>query len=514
MNDSNKVQPRYSFFDAEGFETGIDLIVDEIMQVYLADDVPWIVGYSGGKDSTATLQLVWMALRKIGSDAKKPVYVISTDTLVENPIIAGWVAHSLEKMNVAAKKEGLPISSHRLFPAVNESFWVNLIGRGYPAPRQKFRWCTERLKIAPSHRFISSVVDRHGETLLVLGTRKAESAARARVMAKHEQKRVRDKISPNGSLANSFIYSPIENWANDDVWMFLLETPNPWGHDNMNLFGIYKGATTDGECPLVVDTGTPSCGDSRFGCWVCTLVEKDKSMLAMVANDEQKKWMMPLLEIRAEIDFRAMPENGDRHLRDFRRMKGNVQLFHGRLVPGPYKQEFRQHLLSRLLQAEKLVRETGPEYVRDLTLIQPDELDEIRRIWVVEKHEIEDALPNIYEKATGRKYIGHKLDEGTSFGAEEMVLLREVCGDNRQRYEMLREFLAVESRHKTSLRRAGIFKSLEQAIKRNFYTDENDAVSWASEREVVRQANASDAELTAETITVIDADDSRRNNVA
>lgn len=500
MGNNDKASTRFSVFDAEGFEAGIALVVDEIMQVYLADDTPWIVGYSGGKDSTATLQLVWMALRQAGNGAKKPVYVISTDTLVENPVVAAWVAHSLEKMNIAAEKERLPVSSHRLSPELRDSFWVNLIGRGYPAPRQKFRWCTERLKIAPSHKFISSVVDRHGETMLVLGTRKAESAARAKTMAKHEKKRVRDKISPNGSLANSFIYSPIEDWANDDVWLFLLETPNPWGRDNMDLFDIYKGATSDGECPLVVETGTPSCGDSRFGCWVCTLVEKDKSMLAMVANDEQKQWMAPLLEIRAEIDFRAMSENGDRHLRDFRRMNGNVQLFNGRLIPGPYKQEFRQHLLSRLLRTEKLVRATGPEYVRDLNLIQQNELDEIRRIWVVEKHEIEDALPDIYEEATGRKYPGRKLDDGAPFGLEEMVLLREICGDNRQRYEMLRELLAVENRHKISIRRAGIFKSLEQAVKRNFYDGESDAIALATEREAVRKIN--------------DPDDSRRNNPA
>ena len=468
----------------------MDSAVEEVRQLYLADDMPWIVGYSGGKDSSATLQLVWMALRRIGSGAKKPVYVISTDTMVENPVVAAWVAHSLEKINDAAKKEKLPISAHRLVPALRDRFWVNLIGRGYAAPRQKFRWCTERLKIAPARQFITSTVEHHGETLLVLGTRKAESVARAKSMEKHEQKRVRDKVSPDGSSANSFIYSPIEDWSNDDVWLFLLEAENPWGVKNMELFDLYKGATTDGECPLVVDTGTPSCGDSRFGCWVCTLVEKDKSMLAMVANDEQKQWMMPLLEMRAKIDFRAMSENGDRHLRDFRRMNGRVQSFNGGIVPGPYKQDVRHHLLSCVLQAERTVRENGPDYVRNISLIQLDELEEIRRIWVVDKHELEDTLPGIYEKATNRAYPGRKLDDGAPFGEDEMTLLREICGDNLQRYEMLRELLAIENRHKTSIRRSGIFGSLEKAVVRNFYDDETDAVSWASERDQIKQANA------------------------
>ena len=87
-----------SYFDAFGdFEKGVTAIVQEVMEAYLADDIPWTVGYSGGKDSTATLQLVWFALQHIGAErAHKPVHVISTDTLVENPIVAAWVGNSAE----------------------------------------------------------------------------------------------------------------------------------------------------------------------------------------------------------------------------------------------------------------------------------------------------------------------------------------------------------------------------------------------------------------------------------
>ena len=491
----------YSYFDACGdFEEGVAAIVQELAEVYLADDIPWTVGYSGGKDSTATLQLVWFALQSIGAKrAHKPVHVISTDTLVENPIVAAWVGNSLSKMQNAAEVQGLPITSHRLTPELSDSFWVNLIGRGYAAPRQKFRWCTERLKIRPAHRFISSVVDKHGETLLVLGSRKAESAARARTMDRHEKGRVRAKISPNANLSNSFIYTPIEDWANDDVWLFLLEKSNPWGHDNMDLFSMYKGATEGGECPLVVSSGTPSCGDSRFGCWVCTLVEKDKSMQAMIHNDEEKQWMMPLLEIRAEIDFRAMPEGGDRHLRDYRRMNGQVQLFHGRTIPGPYKQEFREHLLHRLLETQAIVRRTGPEYVRNLSLIQLEEMEEIRRIWVVEKHEMEDNLPRIYQDATGEEYPGRKLNNGAVFSAQEMQLLRELCGENQNQYEMVRELLAIGSRHKPAIRRTGVFQSLQSAIERNYYSDEEDAVGRARQRQQILTAVAEKQEIDTQT---------------
>lgn len=479
-----------SFFDAfGGFEAGVAAVVSEIAEVYLEDDIPWTVGYSGGKDSTATLQLVWLALRQIGAErAKKPVHVISTDTLVENPVVAAWVGNSLEKMNTAAAAEGFPITSHRLTPELSDGFWVNLIGRGYPAPRQKFRWCTERLKIRPANRFISSMVDQHGETLLVLGVRKAESAARARTMQRHEKGRVRDKISPNGALANSFIYSPIEDWKDRDVWEFLIESPNPWGQDNDDLFRMYKGASADNECPMVVGSGTPSCGDSRFGCWVCTLVEKDKSMQAMISNDEEKQWMLPLLKIRSAIDFRARSaENGDRDLRDYRRMNGRVQLFNGRVIPGPYKQEFREKLLRQVLETQVQVRKSGPDYVSDLTLIQLAELEEIRRIWVVEKHEMEDNLPHIYEEATGEKYPGNQLNDGLPFGAEELDILRELCGEDQSQYEMVRELLSLGGQS-NGRRPHKFFQSLQKAVERHLHDGEDEAVAALEERDSVISA--------------------------
>ena len=488
MSANGKV-PKSFFNTCGGFDAGVDAVIREIAEVYLEDEIPWTVGYSGGKDSTATLQLVWLALQHIGPErANKPVHVISTDTLVENPVVAAWVGNSLEKMKTAAAAEGLPVTSHRLTPELSDSFWVNLIGRGYPAPRQKFRWCTERLKIRPANRFISSMVDKHGETLLVLGIRKSESAARARVMDRHEKGRTRDKISPNSALANSFIYSPIEDWQDRDVWEFLIESPNPWGQDNDDLFRMYKGASADNECPMVIGSGTPSCGDSRFGCWVCTLVEKDKSMQAMISNDEEKRWMLPLLKIRAEIDFRAMSaENGDRHLRDYRRMNGRVQLFNGRVIPGPYKQKFREHLLKRVLETQAQVRKIGPDYVNGLTLIQLSELEEIRRIWVVEKHEMEDNLPRIYAEATGEAYPGGKLNDGLPFGAEEMNLLRELCGEDEAQYELARELLSLGGQS-TGRRPHKFLQSLQSAVERHLHDGEEDAVAALEERESAMNA--------------------------
>jgi DNA sulfur modification protein DndC len=484
-----------SAFAERGFDRSLADAKELVKDLYLEDQIPWVVGYSGGKDSTAALQLVWLALREIPVQQRtKPVHVISTDTLVENPVVAAWVRRSLEVMAESAEAEGLPITPHRLTPQVQDSFWVSLIGKGYPAPRPKFRWCTERLKIKPSNTFIRDVVKQSGEAIVVLGTRKAESATRARTMSKLEGQRLRDNLSPNASLPNSLVFSPIENWSNDDVWVFLMQVQNPWGYVNTDLLTMYQGATEDGECPLVVDSSTPSCGDSRFGCWTCTLVDQDKSMAAMIQNDDEKDWMLPLLEIRNALDVRNDEgQRSDFHLRDFRRMNGSLHLFHSdeanageerreSLVHGPYKQSAREDWLRRVLSAQEEIRGQGPPEVAGIELISHAELEEIRRIWVVDKHEFEDRLPKIYEDCTGRTYEGAPLDEHMPLGADEVRLLSEICGDDEIHFELVRDLLDIERRRRTQVRRSGLFDELEKALRRGFYSDEEDALSRALER--------------------------------
>ena len=199
-------------------------VIETIKELYLEDMIPWICGYSGGKDSTAVVQLVWEALSELPKEKlKKTVHVISTDTLVESPVVASWASQSLKKMKNKAEEQNLPIIPHRLTPAVSNTFWVNLIGRGYPYPRRDFRWCTDRLKIDVSNRFIKRILDAESEAIMVLGSRKAESAARKANLEEYENKRYRAHLSPNGSFPNSYVFTPIENWSNDNVWQYLLQ---------------------------------------------------------------------------------------------------------------------------------------------------------------------------------------------------------------------------------------------------------------------------------------------------
>ena len=268
---SDPVLQNNSAFTQKGVKEVTRESIDHVKTLYKSDQIPWVIGYSGGKDSTAILQLIWYALQELKEEGEceKKVHVISTDTLVENPIVAMWVGKSLSKMKEQADAQGLPITPHRLTPEVKDRFWVNLIGKGYPAPRYKFRWCTDRLKISPSNTFIQNMANKSGEAILVLGTRKAESTARAASMDRFESSETNTRkaqgLTENDSLDRVWVYTPIANWSNDDVWVYLNNVKNPWGFPNHDLMGMYQGATEGGECPLVVDKSTQSCGDSRFG---------------------------------------------------------------------------------------------------------------------------------------------------------------------------------------------------------------------------------------------------------
>jgi DNA sulfur modification protein DndC len=212
-------------------------------------------------------------------------------------------------------------------------------------------------------------------------------------------------------------------------------------------------------------------------------------MSAMIKNDQEKEWMMPLLELRNALDFRpddTHPERtDDRHLRDFRRMNGSLTLFKNRLVHGPYTQEAREDWLRKLLAAQEWIRKNGPNEVREIDLISLKELEEIRRIWVVEKHEMEDSLPRIYAEETGKSFPGSHLDDNLVLGAEEMNLLREVCGEDRLHFEMARELLSVERQQRVHARRARLYEMLEKSISRHYYDDSKDAEATAR-----RHANA------------------------
>ena len=436
-------------------------------ETYLADSRPWVIGYSGGKDSTVVVQHIWHALSALPREKlTKPVYVISSDTLVESPVIVEQVRMTLQRIETVAAESGLPFKTDIVQPDVRDTFWVNLIGKGYPAPYKRFRWCTDRMKIQPANRFIKATAEKFGEVVLVLGVRRSESSARAQVMSLH--KRHGEALSRHSDMPAAWVYTPIEDWTTNDVWTYLLSVPSPWGNNNRDLVAMYRNANA-GECPLVVDTKTPSCGNSRFGCWVCTVVERDRTMEAMIENGED--WMTPMLEFRDFLVTTQDPAQ-KRGIRDVRRRDGRVHLWgenNDKVIWGPYKFVFRQELLSRLLRAQGAVRESGPD--DDISLITMVELEEIRRIWRMECADWEDTLPRIWEREVGQPYAWLQ-DDSAMATAEEAELLRSIAAQHDVDAKMLSDLIDLEKRNSGLHRRAAIYSQIDSILKRDWRTEE------------------------------------------
>lgn len=463
-----------------------------MQEVYLADSRPWVVGYSGGKDSTAVVQLVFVALEKLDEKQRsKPVFVISSDTLVETPVIVDHIFSSSKQIGEAAKRLRLPIETHIVKPADHETFWVNLIGKGYPAPTKQFRWCTDRMKIKPANRFILDRVAEHGEVVVVLGVRSSESATRQQAINLH--KIPGQLLSRHSTLPNAFVYSPIVEFSTDDVWTFLLQTKNPWGGDNNKLLSLYKNAQ-QGECPLVIDTTTPSCGNSRFGCWTCTVVTSDKSMSAMIDNGEE--WMEPLLEFRNMLAETQDPAVKDK-FREYKRRDGKVMMKNRDaegIVYGPYKFEVRKEFLRRLLSIQKQLQEEE----KGLELISRSELKEIRRLWQTELQDWGDSVSEIFHDVFGFAF-DCKSEDAISFDREDLELLKSVCTRLDVSWQMVAKLLDTERAHDSMSRRSKIFGELKAVLAESWGTQDEE-VQRLKDREQLRleitKKNANDKAAT------------------
>ena len=432
-------------------------ISEDIIEAYLADQRFWVLGFSGGKDSTALLQLTYYSIAKLPNEKrKKHIYVIASDTRVEMPHISARVRIQLDLISASAERDGLPISTHLVYPKLNDTFWVNLIGRGYPSPNSRFRWCTDRLKIHPVSEFIRSVVNKSGSVIVVLGTRKDESSTRAQSMNRNDIKGSR--FRPHQDLPKAYVYTPIQDATANEIWTYLLNVPNPWDGDNQSLVELYKQAS--GECPLIIDRSTPSCGHSRFGCWTCTVVEKDKSIESLIfAGDKQ---LIPLLELRDYLrEVRSKPgaRYDQRRNGSIPKRRGTNEIMSN---TGPFTHETRMEVLKCVLEAQK---ESG------LRLVGGDELTIIQEIWNKEenKHPSKpviptDAVVNIWKHVSGEEPMPNDTEKYNNLDREDR-LFRKVCESHDIPFEMMRRLRDVEEEYGHLRRRHGLPEQMREIIQ-------------------------------------------------
>ncbi len=433
----------------------ISHIISEIEDQYLSNDShrPWIIGFSGGKDSTALLQLVWLAIKKVEPDKRKRnVYVVCNDTLVENPVITEYVLRILSQIQEAAVEQGLPIVTQRTIPRLEDTFWVNIIGRGYPVPNNAFRWCTDKMKIKPTSRFILDQVSEKGQAIILLGSRSSESISRAISIKKHEIRGSR--LSNHPHHHKTFTYSPIKDLSLEEVWYIINGMTSPWGADNTELFKIYSDASADDyECPtMVTDKNHTSCGQSRFGCWTCTVVKEDKSMSALV--NKGYPWLRPLLELRASM----VAERNLSINRFSTRRNGQWAVSKEGHNQGNYSLQYRAQLLEQVLTAQREVQKQKP----NLELITKQELVAVQVISHRDLH-FNFSVSEIYNKVYQREFDMKKNDEKI---LKEIDLLKGVCSDQLSDFDLIQELLIMQKNKALLNRKRGLKDDMERVIEK------------------------------------------------
>jgi DNA sulfur modification protein DndC len=333
-----------------------DQTIDHIQKEYSRSDLPWYLGFSGGKDSSALLKLVFIALLNL-DNKPKPVTVIFCDTGVEIPVVRNLALRSLHGLRAEAKGCNVPIKVKIVHPRLNDRYFVKVIGRGYPPPSNKFRWCTDRLRIAPVKQALSTLPTEHN--VVLLGIRRGESLERDKTITRHSTEA---EHYFRHSDSKSLIYGPLVDYTVEDVWNTLTFNPVPESLEVEPLLTLYQ--ETSGECPIIRDPKGAPCGKGRFGCWTCTVVRKDRAMANLVKKGHPR--LTPLLNFRNWL----MLIRDNPAYRCKRRRNGVAGL-------GPFNLDARREILAHLLEAQA---------ASGLPLIRAEELELIEQLWTLDEN--------------------------------------------------------------------------------------------------------------------------------
>lgn len=444
----------------EQFEV-FENIVEEMKIVYLHDKRPWMIGFSGGKDSTMLVMLVFEMLAKLRPDQiNKKIYITSSDTMVENPIVKNYMYKMSEMIGKVGQKWG--IISNIITPAFDKTFWAYVVGLGYPTPEAPgFRWCTDRLKIKPINKFTLDTINQNGEVIMLLGVRKAESSYRARGISARE---IEGKLLvKHTDIENAYVYNPLTEIPNALVWEYLLKNDGitPWGSDNKYLFSLYQGENLGEEQSVLGEVDKDRIavtGNSRFGCWICTMVKEDKSLLNFIEGGSTE--LIPLRDFRYKLlSYRSNPD-----MREKKRRNGAVyENADGELGLGPFTLAARQQILAEILQLEV---ETGFE------IITKGELKAIDKMWENEGDLNRRTLVDIYFKVKGEKLPWDDY-RTPLFSESAMEILQSTCKEFSVEPEMMQKLIVAVEKNKHYSRGNKVSKAFDKVVNEGWLHHEN-----------------------------------------
>jgi len=289
------------------------------------------VTFSGGKDSTALTFALLNALDKNKYKPKK-VWVLYANTLVEPSPLLQTAQKSLHTFETLSRQVKIPVATKILTPELKDRFWVLLIGKGYPPPSVRFRWCSKRLKVKPVRNFLKQIKEKYKEFPLVLsGVRLNEGNNRRKNLSKRLTK---DRWMKYEGLKGCLVYVPLLNLNTKEIWEYIEYNEKKWSISMHHLKELYSVTSSN-------------INESRTGCWVCTLVRKDQSLEKLAQTTPE---LLPLIEFKKFL----------LKVRDNKELRDKVEK-NGKSYLGPLNTEIRREILKRLERIHKLPLEEKRE---------------------------------------------------------------------------------------------------------------------------------------------------------
>ena len=221
------------------------------------------VSFSGGKDSTVTSNLV---LKALGTEKVLHIY---GDTTLEYPTSKQYVAEFRRKYPATP-----------VLVAKNRDQDFNNLCEVVGPPSRVLRWCCTVFKTGAITKKIEQVFRDQTRILSFQGIRRAESASRSKY----------DRDSDNSKISKQIAASPIIDWLDFDVWLYILANELPFND-------AYKQ------------------GFTRVGCWCCPNNSRWSEFLSSIyMSEEYLKWKELLYSFAKKVgkeDWKDYVDDGN-----------------------------------------------------------------------------------------------------------------------------------------------------------------------------------------------------------
>lgn len=315
-------------------ERSIELTI-ESLQAYGPLYRHWAIAFSGGKDSTATVTLVCHLIATGQVQPPESLTILYADTRMELPPLHACA------LTILSELEQRGIKTQIVLPELDDRMFVYMFGRGVPAPKNRFRWCTAQIKIEPMEKALQTLRTQTGEKLLMLtGVRLGESAARDQRIALSCSKDGSEcgqgwlQFSTPESVAD--VLAPLLHWRVCHVWDWLMLHAPSYDFSTQMVAEAYGGDEAEEI-------------NARTGCVGCNLASKDVALDAIL-NLPQWAYLVPYKRLKPLYQELIKPQyrlrkNGERN-QDGRLSANPMRM-------GPYTMKARREGLAEVLDIQE-----------------------------------------------------------------------------------------------------------------------------------------------------------------